>query len=144
MDPVSVELLLAVVGGVGGAVGTEAWQGLVALVKRPFAHSAENEAMAASGLGALAALQQESGNRVAAAELASVLQARAEADADFGDALQAWLDRVRGAFPAGAGDTHNEIRSGTQYRHVLMGRDFSSITLGIGDNDHAAYPAGSD
>ena len=146
MGPVSVELLLAVVGGAAGAAGTEAWQGLAALVKCPFVHSPEDEDTAASGLDALAALQQESGNRMAAAELASVLQARARADADFGDAVQAWLDRVHEAFPSSSGDTHNEIRGGTQRGHVLMGRDFSSITIGIGASDSAtaAYPATSD
>jgi hypothetical protein len=141
MDPVSVELLLAVVGGVAGAAGTEAWQGLVALVRRPFAHSPENEDTAALGLDALAALQQESGNWVAAAELAAVLQARAEVDASFGDAMQAWLHQAHEAFPTSAGDTRNEITGGRQHGHVLMGRDFSSIT--ISDSATAAHPVES-
>jgi hypothetical protein len=129
VDPVSVGLLLSVAGGVGGAVGTEAWQGLVALVKRPFVHSSELEA-AASGLDELAALGQKPDDREAAARLASVLRARAEADADFRTAMQTWLVRAYAVFPASVGYVHNEISGGTQNGPVLLGRDFSGITIG--------------
>ena len=142
MDPVSVGLLLSVAGGVGGAVGTQAWQGLVALVKRPFAHSSELEVTAASGLDELDALQREPGDREAAARLASVLRARAEVDGGFRTAMQAWLAQAHAAFPASTGDVHNEISGGTQHGPVLQGRDFSGITIGVGGGATTAPPAG--
>lgn len=140
MDPVSVELLLAIAGGAAGAAGTGAWQGLVALVKRPFVHTPEDEE-ATAALDALAALQQESGDRVAAGKLASVLQARAGVDAGFRDAVQTWLDRAYEELSGNSGNTHSEISGGTQHGHLLMGRDFSSIRLGASGNDGSSSTA---
>src|SRR6266567_677199 len=108
MDPVSVGLLLAVAGGVGGAVGDQTWNGLSALVRRPHQHSSNAAVTDPSGVDELVALQQTPTNREVATRLAGVLQARADTDARFHAALQEWLAQAKVAFP-GDGDVHNQI-----------------------------------
>ncbi len=103
------------------------------MVKRPSAHSPEQEAPVISGLGELDALSLEPGSREAAARLAAVLQARAEVDAGFRTAMQAWRVRAQAAQPASTRDNvRNVITGGTQRGPVLMGRDFSGVTISGG------------
>jgi hypothetical protein len=128
VDPVSAGLLLAVVGGIGGAVGQQAWNGLSVLVRRPLRHSPLAETAPPSGVDELVMLQQAPTSREAATRLAGVLQVRAETDAEFRAALQGWLSEVRAVFPGG-GDVHNQIRGGTQHGSVFQGRDFCGLAV---------------
>jgi tetratricopeptide (TPR) repeat protein len=54
--------------------------------------------------------------------------ARADADSEFRDALQAWWDQASQIRIEG--DVTNTVAGGTQYGPVLQGRDFSGLTFG--------------
>lgn len=132
MDPVTIgAVLAAIAGGAGGALGSQLWTGLSALVRLPFrrAHaSADSMAAVPDGSAELAALEQSPADERRAVALAEVLVARAEADSEFRDALRAWWE------PASqvqiSGDVTNTVSGGTFSGPVLQGRDFSGLTFG--------------
>jgi hypothetical protein len=131
MDPVSVgALLAAIAGGAGGALGSQVWEGLSALVRRPFRprHGTGNgTAPLTDGSTELAALQHAPADEQRAVALAEVLIARADADSGFRDALQAWWDQASRV--SISGDAINTVSGGTQRGPVLQGRDFSGLTF---------------
>lgn len=92
MDPVPADLLLTAIGGVNGAVGCQAWHWLRDLVLFRYVPLAEQDPP--SGVDEVVMLQQAPASLEAATRLAAVLQARAEADAEFREALQRWLGAV--------------------------------------------------
>jgi len=136
MDPVTLgAVLAAIVSGVGSDLGTQLWDGVVSLVRRPFrrktsagGHSAAAGALP-SGEAQLAALQQDPGDQRKAVALAEALLARSGADEDFRRALRGWWEQAE-PIRVSAGDVTNTISGGTQHGPVLQGRDFSNITFG--------------
>ena len=77
MDPVTIgTVLAAIVGGAGGALGTQLWSGVSALVRRPFRRGhavGEATAVLPSGSAELVALEQAPGDEQRAVALAEVL-----------------------------------------------------------------------
>jgi hypothetical protein len=133
MDPVTLgAVLLAVVSGASGELGTQLWASVSALVHRPFRHRAPGDQAAAApptGNAELVALEQNPADEQRAAALAEVLIARASADIEFRQALQNWWDQAR-MLRTGDGNIANTISGGTQQGPVLQGRDFGDITFG--------------
>jgi len=132
MDPVTIgAVLAAIAGGAGGALGSQLWAGISALVRRPFryAHATgEAEAALSSGSAELIALEQAPADGQRAMALAEVLVARADVDSEFRDALEAWWEQ---ASPIQiGGDVANTISGGTFHGPVLQGRDFTGLTFG--------------
>jgi hypothetical protein len=132
IDPVTIgAVLAAIVGGAGGALGSQLWAAVSALVRRPFHRSnAFGEAAAAlpSGAAQLAALEQSPADERRAVALAEVLVARADADSEFRDALAAWWAQASQLHISG--DVTSTISAGTFHGPVLQGRDFSGLTFG--------------
>jgi hypothetical protein len=85
-------VLAAVAGGAGGALGAQVWAEVSALVRRPLGHG---KAAVPSGEAELAALEQAPASQERAVAVAEVLVARAAADAEFGEALDAWWQQAR-------------------------------------------------
>ena len=132
MDSVSIAaVLVAVAGGAGGALGSQVWSGLSALVHRPFRHArASDEATVplSGGSAEFAALQDSPADEQRAVALAEVLVARADIDSEFRDALQAWWEQASQVRVEG--DVTNTVSGGTQHGPVLQGRDFSRLSFG--------------
>lgn len=143
MDPVTIgAVLAAVAGGAGGALGSQVWARLSALVCRPYrrAHaSGESTAGVPSGLAELAALEQSPADEQRALALAEVLVARADADSGFLEGLQAWWEQAS-QIRIGR-DVTNTVSGGIQYGPVLQGRDFSGLTFGSPAVPRSAPPA---
>jgi hypothetical protein len=106
MDPISMAVLAALAGGVGGEVGRQAWAGLTGLVRRRH-HDGESDRADSTqnppvqpGEAELDALAQSPDDRSRAAQLERALQARAEADTDFRRALVIWAAQLRGGLEA--------------------------------------------
>lgn len=97
MDPVTIgAVLLAIVSGAAGEVGSKLWDGLSALVRRPFhRRQAAGAAAISSGEVELAALQQAPSDERRAMALAAALVARAGTDEDFQQGLENWWARAR-------------------------------------------------
>ena len=128
-------VLLAIVSGAGSQLGTQLWEGVVSLVRRPFhlktatsGDSAPAEVVPA-GEAELAALQQAPGDQHKAVALAGALLARSGADEEFRQALKSWWQQAE-PIRASIGNVTNTISGGTQHGPVLQGRDFSNITFG--------------
>jgi hypothetical protein len=136
MDPVAIgAVLLAILSGASEGLGGKLWDGVVALVRRPFrkdvpAGDTAGVARVDPGTAELAALQQAPGNQQRAVALAEVLLARSAADAGFRRALQAWWDQAE-PIRASTGGVSNVISGGTQQGPVLQGRDFSNLSFGV-------------
>jgi len=135
MDPVTIgALLLAIVSGVGTQLGTQLWEGVISLVRRPFRYKAtggDAAVVVPSGQAELTALQQAPADRHKAVALAEALLARSGADDEFRQALESWWLRaepIRASLSSGS--VTNEISGGTQQGPVLQGRDFSNISFG--------------
>jgi hypothetical protein len=131
MDPVTIgAVLLAIVGGAGTQLGTQLWDGVVSLVRRPFHREAA--AQVSSGEAELAALRQGPDDEHKAVALAEALLARSGADDEFRRALESWWQQ---AAPIRAdmnmSSVTNTISGGSQQGPVLQGRDFSNITFGV-------------
>jgi hypothetical protein len=146
MDPVTIgAVLAAIVGGAGGALGTQLWSGVSALVRRPFRRAyTVRDATAAlpSGSAELVALEQAPGDEQRAIALAEVLVARADADSEFGEALQAWWEQASQL--SLGGDVTNRISGGTFNGPVLQGRDFPGLTFGSSAAQPPASPTPDD
>lgn len=160
MDPVTLgAVLLAIVSGAAGEVGSRLWDKVSALVRAPFRHGgAGGSALAASpvggsapasaglpataglaasgglaapgaGVAELTALAGSPNDKDLALALAHALVARADADAEFGRALGQWWEQTS-QVRTGEGSVTNVISGGTQHGPVLQGRDFTGLTFG--------------
>ena len=136
MDAVTIgAVLLAVVSGAGSQLGTQLWEGVVSLVRRPFHLKAATSGDAApaevvpAGEAELAALQQAPGDQHKAVALAEALLVRSEADEEFRQSLESWWQQAE-PIRASIGNVANTVSGGTQHGPVLQGRDFSNITFG--------------
>ncbi|MGW7431366.1 hypothetical protein ACWGIN_17645 [Streptomyces sp. NPDC054861] len=135
MDPITAAALAALAGGLGGEAGRQAWQGLNALVRRPFGRAAtqgtedEGTSQASSGELEVAALEGAPADPMRAQALATALGVRAALDGEFRVLLHEWWQRVQAS--SSRGDVHNSISGGTQNGPVLQGRDFSSLTFNM-------------
>ena len=141
MDPVTLAaVLVAVVTGASEVLSGQLLTGLVTLVRRPWHRKTPKADPAAlpPGEAELTAFQQSPRDEHKAVALAEVLLARAQADSEFGRALQEWWARAE-PVRASLGDVTNTISGGTQYGAVLQGRDFTNLTFGA----PAAPPEGS-
>jgi len=131
MDPATIgAVLAAVAGGAGGALGSQVWAGVSALVRRPFRQAGASGAAVASASGAaeLAALEQAPADERRGVALAEVLIARAVADGGFLAALDAWWAEASQVHIGG--DVANTIGGGTFHGPVLQGRDFTGLSFG--------------
>ena len=126
-------------------LGTQLWEGVVSLVRRPFRRKAAGGDAAAatvlpSGEAELAALQQAPGDQQKAVALAEALLARSGADDEFRRALESWWQQTE-PIRANLGNVTNVISGGTQHGPVLQGRDFSNITFGAPPPSPPAPPS---
>ncbi|MFI6157178.1 hypothetical protein ACIBCA_31360 [Kitasatospora sp. NPDC051170] len=132
MDPITAATLTAIAGGVAGEVGRQAWQGLAALVRRPFRRGGGEEQQELPGVSSgeveLAALEAAPTDPGRAQALATVLGVRAALDPEFGVLLDEWRTQAEAD---SAGSVHNTISGGTQNGPVVQGRDFSNLTFNM-------------
>ncbi|MEU3752015.1 hypothetical protein AB0H17_04505 [Streptomyces olivoreticuli] len=130
MDPITAAALTALAGGLGGEAARQAWQGLSALVRRPFARGEALDAPPGVSTGELelASLEDAPADPMRAQALATALGVRAALDGEFRRLLDEWWQQTRAS--GEAGDVHNHISGGTQ-GEVFQGRDFSGITLHV-------------
>ncbi|MEV8451451.1 hypothetical protein AB0467_02310 [Streptomyces sp. NPDC052095] len=130
MDPITAAGLAAMAGSLGGEAGRQAWQGLAALVRRPFrgAASADDGALqVSSGEPELSALAGDPDDPMRAQALATALGVRAALDVDFRALLDEWWQRAQDASPS---VVVNNSFSGTSHGGpVLQGKDFSGTTF---------------
>lgn len=131
VDPVqTAAILAALASGVGGALGSQLWGGVSALVRSPFRRAtSRRDTAAASGATELAALAQAPGDDWRAMALAEVLIARAAADDAFRQELEAWW--VSASHITASGDVTNTITGGAFNAPVVQGRDFLGIRFGF-------------
>lgn len=132
MDPVTIgAVLLAIVSGAGGELGTRLWDGAVELVRRPFHRPAPGDSSAPmpTGDAELAALERDPADERKAVALAAALVARADTDAEFRQALENWWERAS-LVRTSEGNVTNSISGGAQQGPVLQGRDSSNVTFG--------------
>jgi hypothetical protein len=127
MDPISVALLAAWAGGLGGEAGRQAWDGLVTLVRRPFRHGgtesdAEEAPSASSGESELVALARTPEDGARAHALSTALAVRAALDADFRRGLEDWWEQARRTADTGVS---NHVSGGTFHAPVIQARDIS-------------------
>ncbi|OAH10246.1 hypothetical protein [Streptomyces jeddahensis] len=130
MDPVSVGLLAALAGGVGGEIGRQAWAALSELVRRPFRGGQDTEDVPAvsSGVAELAELERAPADPAPAQRLSTALAVRAAVDADFRAGLEQWNEQAR-LVRTGDGEVHNTISGGTFHGPTLQGQTFSRISF---------------
>ncbi|MCI4046132.1 hypothetical protein [Streptomyces sp. TRM75563] len=130
MDPVSVGLLAALAGGVGGEVGRQTWAGLSALVRHPFqsGRGSGQVPAASSGEAELVALDQAPADVTRAQALSTALAVRAAVDEEFRAELRQWHEQAK-LVRNGDGKVINTISGGTQNGPVMQGRDFSGISV---------------
>jgi hypothetical protein len=139
MDPVTVgAVLLAIISGSSEGLAAQLWEGVVALVHRPFQRqraSVEGSGPGASlGEGELDTLVQAPDEQRAIA-LAKVLLARATADEDFREALESWWSQaepVRVVVRRVPNvNVINTICGGSQYGPVFQGSSFTGLTFNL-------------
>ena len=132
MDPVTMgAVLAAIAGGAGGALGSQAWNGFCALIRRQFRHGLADDDLKAGlpgGDRSLAALEQHPGDVRSATELAEALIRQAGTDGEFGRELAAWWEQARQVQLVD--QVSNTISGGVQYGPVLQGRDFGGLNFG--------------
>jgi tetratricopeptide (TPR) repeat protein len=136
VDPVTIgAVLLAIISGAGEGLGGKLWEGVTALIRRPFrgrvatSGGGTGTVVVPAGNAELAAFQQAPGDQQKAVALAEALLARAGADPKFRQALEGWWIQAE-PIRAGIGNVTNTISGGAQQGPVLQGRDFSDITFG--------------
>lgn len=129
MDALTIgAVLLAIVSGASGELGSQLWDTITSLIRRP-AHRRRN---AASGEAELAALQQAPADRQRATALAAALLARADTDPDFAAALRRWWDR--------AAPIHNNIITGGTYHAPVLQATTINATFTTPPTPAAAAP----
>ncbi|MFJ9933717.1 hypothetical protein ACIRSJ_11360 [Streptomyces virginiae] len=126
MEPISMVLLAALAGGVGGEAGKTAWSGLKTLVRRPF-HRGDGTPAVSSGEVELAALEQNPAPETAHV-LSTALAVRAALDPEFHTGLQQWREQAE-LVRTGDGEVTNTVSGGTFYAPVQQGRDFSGSSF---------------
>lgn len=111
-------------------MGEQLWNGVVALVRRPFRRQPAQigPAVLFDGTRELAALESAPGDESAGVALAQAIVARASGDAEFSDALRAWWAQASETQVVG-GDVTNTISGGTFSGPVFQGRDFTGLTF---------------
>jgi hypothetical protein len=130
VDPVLVGLLAALAGGAGGELGRQTWEGLSALVRRPFRGTDGTngaDATAGTGLAELEELEQDPASGQRAQELSDALERRAERDPGFRAALATWREQAKRV--SSEGSVINRISGGTQHGPVLMGGPFTGVSF---------------
>ncbi|MBD0709079.1 MULTISPECIES: hypothetical protein [unclassified Streptomyces] len=130
MDPITVAALTALAGSVAGDFGHQAWQGLTALVRRPFRRGAAGDGEVvgvSSGELEVAELESDPADPLRAQALATALGVRAALDGEFRASLEEWWRDTQSGTPDA--EVHNSISGGTQYGPVIQGRDFSGLTF---------------
>ncbi|AWK12740.1 hypothetical protein SSP531S_15710 [Streptomyces spongiicola] len=144
MDPISIGLLAALAGGVGGELGRQAWAGLSALVRQPFRRGRDgaDAPQVSTGELELAALSRAPDDQARARALSAALAARSALDPDFGARLRQWHEGAR-LIPEEDGGVHNSISGGNQYGPVLQGRDFSGLSFSTPPPPPAAPEGGT-
>jgi len=104
MDPITIAVLAALAGGVGGEVGRQAWTSLTALVRRRPAPTAPDAADAdggtPAGTGEIAALEAAPGDHANAERLERALRERAATDTAFERSLRVWSAGLSGGLAA--------------------------------------------
>ena len=134
MDPATIAaVLLAIAGGAGTELGSQLWDGLLTLIRRPFRSkdqgSHKDTAPALStGEVELAALERAPVDEERALTLAEVVLARASADSEFSKALYIWWKQTAPLRPH-EGTVVNTISGGNQYGPVLQGSTFTGVTF---------------
>ncbi|WP_330239706.1 hypothetical protein [Streptomyces sp. NBC_00525] len=138
MDAITAAALTAMAGSVGGDAGRQAWQGLTALVRRPFRRASpeDGDSAADSGISSgereLAELERDPADPLRAQALATALGVRAALDGEFRALLDSWWREARSGT---GGDVSNNVSGGTQNAPLLQGRDFSQITFNLAERD---------
>ncbi|MFE2284654.1 hypothetical protein ACFXDJ_10815 [Streptomyces sp. NPDC059443] len=121
MDPITAAALAALAGSLGGEAGRQAWQGLAALVRRPFGRATPQ---VSSGELEVAALETDPADPMRAQALATALGVRAALDGEFGALLEEWWQRARAG--SSGGDVHNSIGGNVERgATVVQSRDVS-------------------
>ncbi|MEU6071444.1 hypothetical protein ABZ864_45170 [Streptomyces sp. NPDC047082] len=128
MDPVSVALLGALAGGMGGEAGRQAWAGLTALMGRPFQRGDADGPAASSGEAELVALQEAPADQARAQALSAALAVRAALDAGFRGGLEGWHAQAP-LVRTGDGTVSNSISGGTFHGPQFQGRDYSGLSF---------------
>lgn len=136
MDPVTIgAVLVAIASGAGEGLGKQLWDGVVALVRRPFRRKTDingnvvTAELVSVGDAQLATFQQAPADQNKAIALAEALLARSGDDAEFRQALESWWRQAE-PIRASTENIANTISGGTQHGPVLQGRNFSNITFG--------------
>ncbi|MFT2016198.1 hypothetical protein ACMA1D_10200 [Streptomyces sp. 796.1] len=127
MDPISVEILIAMASGAAGAAGQRAWEALHTLVRRR-PESGTSDPVPATGEDELAALTAAPEDAQRARALLQALHQRAADDPQFRLSLAQWTQQAQAA-QTGDGDTSNTVSGGEQHGPVLQGRDFNGLTF---------------
>lgn len=134
MDPITAAALTALAGTVGGEAGRQTWQGLTALVRRPFRRGAAQDVepdgspVISSGELEVVDLENSPADPLRAQALATALGVRAALDDEFRALLEEWWQHAR---TSSGGEVHNNISGGTQNGPVVQGRDFSGLTFNM-------------
>lgn len=126
MDPITAAALAALAGTIGGEAGRHAWQGLTALVSRPFRRSTphgpdDGSIGISSGELEAAALESNPTDPLRAQALATALGVRAALDGEFRAQLETWWQQAQ--TPSG-GSVHNIVSGKAE--NVVQGQHFSS------------------
>jgi hypothetical protein len=134
MDSATIAaVLLTIAGGAGTEVGSQLWDGLLALIRCPFRSKYQNSregTMRALPTGEveLAALEDAPVDEQRALALAKVLLARASTDSGFSQALHAWWEQTS-SLRTREGIVVNTISGGNQYGPVIQGHTFTGVTF---------------
>lgn len=132
MEPISMALLGALAGGLGGEAGKQAWNGLGALVRRPFRRT-DGSPVVTLGETELAMLQADADDLERRHALSSTLAVRAALDPAFGADLRHWHEEAKAVdlSRTGDGEVTNTILGGTFHAQVHQGRDFTGTTVNV-------------
>ncbi|MET9080516.1 hypothetical protein ABZX77_01235 [Streptomyces sp. NPDC004237] len=132
MEPVSVALLAALAGGLGGEAGREAWQRLVTLVHRPFrrgpATTSTADPLVRSAEPELTALTRTPEDPSAAQALSTALAVRAVLDVEFQHGLEEWLRTARRLVETPSA-VNNHISGGTYHAPVIQSGSISELNV---------------
>ncbi|QDY78200.1 hypothetical protein [Streptomyces qinzhouensis] len=137
MDPITAATLAALAGGLGSEAGRHAWQGLTALVRRPFQRGSaqgteeDGSLQVSSGELEVAALESDPADPLRAQALATALGVRAALDGEFRVLLEEWR---RQSGPESGGGVHNSVTGETRDSTVVQGQYFSGLTFNMTRN----------
>ncbi|MEU9608271.1 hypothetical protein [Streptomyces sp. NPDC048057] len=141
MDPITAATLAALAGGLGGEAGRQTWQGLAALVRRPFQRGSDEGTVddgtpqISSGEREVAALEDNPADPLRAQALATAIGVRAALDSEFRTLLEEWQQQQ--AKPASVSTIHNSVSGHVPNGQVVQGQNFSSLTFNLTRNPAA-------